>query len=352
MSMQALAAQRYGTYKDALKLQSVAKCTDTLAATDVLISVSYSDVNPVDLQKLSGGPKHGQKVGSDTEDAVFIPGYGGSGTIVKVGSDVPSNLLEGNRICFLGDPSRLGQGSYSEFVTVDYRCVAKVPDSISLQEASIVALSGCTALESLEKMQIVSSDQRLLIVGAAGGVGSWAITLARARHATLDIIATVSSPESSEWCLEQGASRTILHDEIEASLKAQPVDAILCLTEPTGPLFKTLAEVIRPYGRICLVVAGQSIQSMDLGFCFFKSVTILTETVFSSIRTKFQFIQPAEEIDTILRLVELRKVRLPISPQLTSLQTDWKSACEDNGVLSAIASGHARGKFYLTVSPE
>jgi NADPH2:quinone reductase len=72
-------------------------------------------------------------------------------------------------------------------------------------EAATLPLSGCTAYESLEKLSLENSSN-LLIVGGAGGVGSWATLVARTKHPRLEIICTASSEESKRWCFENGAS--------------------------------------------------------------------------------------------------------------------------------------------------
>ena len=164
--------------------------------------------------------------------------------------------------------------------------------------------AGCTAFESLEKVGLsitsttpiiesattattVGQGKRLLVVGGAGGVGSWITQLARANYPQLDIVCTTGSEESSTWCQKMGCSRTIHHDEIQTKLEGGlkgSCDYIICLTEPTKELFASLAEVLKAYGKICLVVAGAGIKMLDMSFVFFKCGTVSTETVFSSIR--------------------------------------------------------------------
>lgn len=130
------------------------------------------------------------------------------------------------------------------------------------------------------------------------------------------------------------------------------VDYILCLTEPTPELFGALTEVIRPYGTICLVVAGESIKSLDLRFAFFKAATVTTETVFSSIRTNFESIRPSEEINDLLQHVaDSSSIRAPLSPQLSTLAgaNDWKQCLQEGGILDKLASGHSIGKLVMKI---
>lgn len=357
-TMQVLGATHFGAATEILSFHSVPvpKCTPM----DVLVRMVFSDANPVDLQKLSGGPAQGQQV----PISPFVPGFGGSGTIIEVGTDSLLADWVGKRVAFLGDPAR--SGSYAEYVAVDYRCVAEIPDNVGFRQAAAIAVSGCTAFESLMKLGLGPEDSikshakkckyNLLIVGGSGGVGSWATRLARCWHPELHIIATASRPESSSWCIENGANTVIGHRQITERLGGGPagsVDYILCLTEPTPPVFKAITEAVRPFGSICLVVAGRSIQSVDLGFCFFKGATIVNETVFASIRTHFQSsTQPGAEISEILDLLSRQKVQAPLSPALDTMDFDWKSALRSNGVLETLSTEHTCGKLVLKIASE
>jgi len=349
--MRVLGATHFGDHKDALSFSTAAiPPWEALGPTDALIRVSYSEVNPVDRQKLSGGPRKSLAV----PNPPFVPGYGGSGVVETVGRDVPASLL-GRRVAFLGDPNR--SGSYATHVAVDYRCVFMIPEGVSLRDAATVPLAGCTAYESLVKLglgpnhSVESVGKSLLIVGGAGGVGTWATLLTRAWHPQVKIISTVSSEDSREWCETQGATQTLGHNDIESLGGGQQgsVDYILCLTEPTPSIFKALSEVIRPYGCICLVKAGVSIESLNLGFCFFKSASVMTETVFSSIRTEFRYIEPRKEIADIFELLSSQKIKAPLSPQLANLNENWETALHVGGVLDALATGHTQGKLVLQI---
>jgi NADPH:quinone reductase-like Zn-dependent oxidoreductase len=347
-----------------------------LQPDDVLIQVSYSDVNPVDLQKLCGRGDN-----AAVSNPPHVPGYGGSGIVLAVGSNISiPDEWKGRAVCFLGDPGRR-MGSYSTHVTVDVRCVARLPldinsafDSaellVSLRDAASIPVAGLTAFESLVKCGLgikstnpgIGTDtdgvmqKGLLIIGAAGGVGSWSLTLARALNSRLNIIATATTTAQHEWCKLLGADQVIQHDEITTCLQgglSGSVDAIICLTEPTPALFSAMSEVIRPYGSICLVVAGKSIEDLNMGFCFFKCADVKTETVFSSIRDKYRTIVPAVELDQILKLMADGTVAAPLSPDLKDgiVSEAFDDATNDNGVLKALNNSvGTRGKFVMKVT--
>ena len=362
MNMEALGAMKHGDYKR-LEFLTFTRPKVTVD-TDVLIEIAYTDTNPVDLQKLLGkGP--GQPI---TNNEPFVPGFGGSGIVFETGKHAPMEWI-GQRVCFIADPTR--RGSYATHIVVDYRCVALVPSGVSLRDAASIPVAGLTAFESLSKVGLaiatnsdrenvekeISSnvEKSLLIIGGAGGVGSWTISLARAWHPKLKIFATASMDMQQDWCRSLGADEVIKHDEIErlpGGGQDGCFDAIICLTEPTSDLFSACAQVIRPYGLMCLVVSGKSIQSLDMSFFFFKSATMSTQTVFSSIRTKFQHIIPAKELSVILELLCSGRVKAPISPDLESgeVKETFKDASSETGVLNSLTNTSGRrGKYVMKV---
>ena len=183
------------------------------SAEEVLIRVEYAELNPVDLQKLNGGPRSGQ----DVPDPPMVVGYGGSGTVVQVnnagssstntggGGDNDGDLLKDeslqvdDKVIFLADPRR--KGALATHVVCNVRSVCKLTAAMETEKAAAIPLAGCTALESLDKLNLDSGAESILIVGGAGGVGSWATRLVRSMHPKITTIhCTASSLESKAWC--------------------------------------------------------------------------------------------------------------------------------------------------------
>ncbi|KAL3775149.1 hypothetical protein ACHAW5_003381 [Stephanodiscus triporus] len=355
--MEVLGATRHGEYDESLEFMRL-EIPKISSENDVLIEIAYTDVNPVDLQKLRGSGNGGPVV-VDGGGGPFVPGYGGSGTVLEAGALVPADW-KGRRACFVADPGR--RGSYATHILVDRRCVAPLPSGIDARDSASVPVAGLTAYESLRKagLALIDNDgggvESLLVVGGAGGVGSWTIALARAWHPALKIVATSSTEEGRDWCLSLGADEAIPHEEITLRLPSVgadgSVDAIICLAEPTPELFRACADVIRPYGTVCLVVAGKAIRSLDLSYFLFKCATVATQTVFSSMRTNFRRILPSEELGVILKLMDEGRVKAPISPDLVSgkVREDFREALSETGVLCALAkTGGRRGKFVMKI---
>jgi len=251
--------------------------------------------------------------------------------------------------------------SSQDAASIPIAAEADEDEIISFQDAASIPIAGCTAFESLEKVGLpITSDsipnssggegKRLLIIGGSGGVGSWITQLARSNYPKMDIICTVGSQQSDTWCHQMGCNRTVGHNGFE-TLGGGPkgsCDAIICLSEPTQEVSTSMAEVLRPYGKICLVVAGNGIKSLDLSFIFFKSGTVSTVTVFSSIRDGYHLDQAAQ-MTVILNLLKSCKVTAPLSNEWTEAESEWNAAAKALGYIDAVGTGHMKGKLVMKI---
>merc|ERR1719420_11887 len=171
--------------------------------TEVLVKVHAVSLNPVDF-KVS-------KTRTKPNNAPFICGWDAAGVVVGLGPD--SKLLAiGDKVMFAGDLTK--QGCHAQYCVVDERIVGRKPTTLSYLEAAALPLTSLTAWEGmLENMDIPkakSSDKSILIVGAAGGVGSIACQIAK-KVLGLKVIGTASRPETVEWAKKMGADTCISH---------------------------------------------------------------------------------------------------------------------------------------------
>jgi zinc-binding alcohol dehydrogenase family protein len=189
----------------------------------------------------------------------------------------------GDRVFYAGDLKR--PGSNSDYQLVDERITGPCPSKLSFTEAAAMPLTTITAWESLfDRMKIDpqrDAGKRLLIIGAAGGVGSIAIQLAKSL-ADLEVIATASRSETSDWCRSLGADVVINHREsLPEQFRQQGIEApdyILCLND-TDAYFPIMAELVAPQGIICSLVSSASPQ--DLNLLKSKSVGFVWEFMFT-----------------------------------------------------------------------
>jgi zinc-binding alcohol dehydrogenase family protein len=251
---------------------------------DLLVRVKAVSVNPVDTkirapkEKLEKKPK--------------ILGWDAAGVIENIGPEV-SLFKTGQEVYYAG--SILRQGSNAEYQLVDERIVGHKPKSLSFEEAAALPLTTITAWEAMFEQMNISADEKeinagksILIIGASGGVGSITIQLAK-KLAGLTVIASASRNETSEWCKKLGADYIINHrnsikEELE-KIKLKEVDYIFCL-HSTATHFPATAELIKPFGKFCSIVAINNGESLDINLLRSRSGTFSWEFMFT--RSSYQ----------------------------------------------------------------
>lgn len=220
---------------------------------DLLVKVRAIAVNPVDYKvRLLMPPAEGEQK---------VLGWDAVGEVVATGGDV--TLFEpGDLVYYAGDLTR--QGSNAEYQLVDERIVGAKPRSLSDAEAAALPLTTITAWELLfDHLGIQQqspdsrekSDEVLLVVGAAGGVGSILVQLARALTGAT-IIATASRESSQAWVEKLGAHHVVDHrkplpPQVEA-LGLGPLTHVASLNG-TEQYYEDYIEMMAPFGKIGMI---------------------------------------------------------------------------------------------------
>jgi NADPH:quinone reductase-like Zn-dependent oxidoreductase len=163
----------------------------------VLVQVHAASVNPVDYKIRAG---HYPPVKQD--QLPLVPGRDIAGTVVACGAAVTS-LEPGDEVYAMLDA---GSGGYAEYVAVQADLCARKPTHLDDTEAAAVPLAGLTAWQGLFDHGHLNGGQRVLIHGGAGGVGHFAIQLAKAREA---IVVTTVSAKDKEFVRSLGADQAI-----------------------------------------------------------------------------------------------------------------------------------------------
>ena len=181
--MRAMRFRSYGT-PDALELVSDAPMPDP-SKTQVLVRVHATSVNPIDWQLASG-----QYRWLVPTRMPAVPGFDVSGEVARVGAKV-TEVGVGDRVCGLTSTF----GGCAEYAVVDRRALARVPANMNEVQAAALPLAGVTALQCLRDhggLNMHGSKQRVLIVGASGGVGHYAVQIAHAAGA--HVVGVCSGP--------------------------------------------------------------------------------------------------------------------------------------------------------------
>lgn len=213
---------------------------------DLLVRVHAVSVNPVDT-------KIRQNV--DPAGADKVLGWDAAGTVLAVGPQAEL-FRPGDAVFYAGAIDRAG--SNAELQLVDERIVGRKPATLDFAHAAALPLTAITAWELLfDRLGVVrgTSVGTLLIVGAAGGVGSMAVQIARQRT-SLTVIGTASRPPSQAWVRELGAHHVVDHrDGLLANVRAvapDGVDVAMSLTH-TEQHYQALVELLKPQGRLGLI---------------------------------------------------------------------------------------------------
>jgi len=193
----------------------------------------------------------------------YIPGLEVVGEIVETGSAVADFRL-GDRVITmmqgLGGVRAARSGGYARCVTVAESAAARVPDGVDPHAMAALGLAGVTAFEGLRRLGAIAG-RRIAVTGAAGGVGSAAVSLARAQEA--DVIAIVSRIERADYVRSLGAGEILLSHEVAAGqLGAGSIDGVLDTV--AGDLFAPCVTALRSGGTLSLVGAvGGSALALD-----------------------------------------------------------------------------------------
>jgi zinc-binding alcohol dehydrogenase family protein len=214
---------------------------------DLLVEVRAISLNPVDTKiRVREDPPPG---------GVRVLGWDAVGVVREIGPEV-TMFAPGDRVWYAGAVNR--PGANSELHTVDERIVARAPDSLDDGEAAALPLTAITAWEMLfDRLGVPrggGEGRTLLVVGAAGGVGSILVQLA-AQLPRLTVIGTASRPETRAWVTAMGAQQVVDHRDLAAELRAAGVagvDLIAALTS-TDQHLPAYADIVAPQGRIAVI---------------------------------------------------------------------------------------------------
>src|SRR5213592_798632 len=235
--MEAVVAHEYGA-PDVLKLEQIPRPEPN--EEEALVRVIASSVNPADPLTLSG--KYAKEFGTHLP---LIPGYEIAGVVEKTGANI-TKLKVGDAV--YGYPT-FG-GGWADYVTVKEWEVAAKPKSLNFVEAASVPMGALTAWQALVDVAKLQAGQTILIHGGSGGVGSFAVQIAKARGAR--VIATASTA-NQDLLRQLGVGVAIDYTKTRFEDVTKDVDAVL---DPVGK--ETLArsyDVVKKGGVVMSLVA-------------------------------------------------------------------------------------------------
>jgi len=333
--MRAVAYKTPGPVTDATVLQDIDLPRPEPKRRDLLVEIRAVSVNPVDTKVRAGG--------RGATDDWRVLGYDAAGIVVATGPDA-TRFQPGDAVFYAGDITR--QGSNAEFQLVDERIVGRKPATLDWAQAAALPLTAITAWEALfdrlDVRRAVPGASSILIVGAAGGVGSIAVQLAR-QLTGLTVIGTASRPETANWVKELGAHHVIDHanplsEELAKAGLAAP--GFVLITTQTDAHWPEIAKLIAPQGRVALIDDPKTADIMP-----FKRKAVSVHWEFMFARSMFQTADIEEQanlLDEVSRLVDAGTLKTTLGAHGGAI-----NAANLRKAHALIESGKARGKIVL-----
>ncbi|MBA5689110.1 NADP-dependent oxidoreductase [Rugamonas apoptosis] len=208
-----------------------------LGGSDVLVEIHAASVNPLDLKIRSGGLKMVLPY-----RLPLILGNDLAGVVVRVGARV-RGYKPGDQVYARPPQERIG--TFAEYIAVSEDALAPKPHTLSMEEAAAMPLVGLTGWQALVEMANVRQGQKVLIHAGSGGVGSFAIQLAKSLGA---YVATTTSAANRAWVQQLGADVVIDYKQTDFSGVLHDYDVVL--DTQGGEALMRSVRVLKPGGRL------------------------------------------------------------------------------------------------------
>ncbi|MEE4661008.1 MAG: NAD(P)-dependent alcohol dehydrogenase [Halieaceae bacterium] len=235
-------AARYYCYGPPEVIEVTSVAAPDVAADEVLVQVSNAGVNPLDWHYLRGAPyilRLLAGIGSPSDNRL---GVDFAGTVIATG-DAVTGFSVGDRV-FGG-----ATGAFGQLVTRrEGSSIARLPDNIRFEQGAGVSIAGSTALQALRDHGRLKAGERVLINGASGGVGTFAVQIAKAMGAH---VTGVCSGRNTDMVRDIGADAVINYKTNDYTLQDARYDLIVDMVGNHSPLDNQ--AVLTPNGRLVIV---------------------------------------------------------------------------------------------------
>jgi NADPH:quinone reductase-like Zn-dependent oxidoreductase len=330
-TMRAIVQDRYGT-ADVLRLEQVG--IPTAAAGEVLVRVHAAGIDRGTWHLLTGRPYLMRIMGFGFRAPKNrVPGLDVAGTVVAVGSAV-------TRFAVGDEVFGISRGSFAEYAVAREDKLARKPANLNFEQAAVVPISGITALQALRDSGHIQPGQRVLVIGASGGVGSYAVQLAAAAGAQvtgvastskLDLVRSLGAAHVVDYTRDDFADGTNRYDLVLDIGGNATLSRLRRALAPRGTLVivggedggnltggfgrQLRAVALSPFLRQRLTMLASKERGTDLG-----PLTDLIDA--GALTPTLERVYPLEQAADALRHLEAGSVRgkLAITPRTTSRQ--------------------------------
>jgi NADPH:quinone reductase-like Zn-dependent oxidoreductase len=275
---------------------------------EVLVKVRAASVNPLDWRLKS-----------------HRPGVDLAGEVVSIGRGI-SRLKPGDAVF------GLGKGAFAEYAVARESRLAAKPDSITFEQAACLPIAGLTALQGLRDKGKLAPGQKVLINGAAGGVGTFAVQIAKISGAE---VTGVCSTRNVEMVRSLGADHVV--DYTQQDFVQDPQRYDLLLDNVGNRTLSDFHRSLNPHGRCVLVGAAKKWGPILRGLldAIVRSFILRQNFLFFIARAK------PEDLETLSSFVQTGRMHLVIDRRYPLSNTGQ--------AISYVEEGHARGKVIITL---
>jgi NADPH:quinone reductase-like Zn-dependent oxidoreductase len=214
------------------------------AAGEILVDVHAASVNAADWKMRAG------QYGPNVVEMPHVPGRDFSGIVAALGAGA-SDFKVGDAVFAVCEVPR--EGAYAEKIAIRQEIVTRKPPKLSHVQTAAIALTGLTALHSIEDTLKIKKGETVLIQGGAGGVAGFAIALAK--HLGAHVITTASA-SNHDYVRSLGADEVIDYRKVDFTTVAKNVDAVFDTVG--GEVTNKSFSVIRSGGRFASVAGGMT----------------------------------------------------------------------------------------------
>ncbi len=322
-TMRAVVQDRYGS-SEVLRLADVAR--PTIGDREVLVRVHAAGLDRGTEHVMTGKPYAVRLAMGVRRPRNPVPGRDVAGTVVEVGSSV-------TRFAVGDEVYGIAPGSFAEYASAREDKLARKPANLSFEQAAVVPVSATTALRALTDAGRVQPGQSVLVLGASGGVGSYAVQLAKAFGAE---VTGVASTAKLDMVTSLGADHVIDYTRQDFADGSRRYDLVLDIGGT--PSLTRLRRALAPRGTVVFVGGEQAGKLLGMG----RQIRGALLSVF--LRQRLVLLAAKERGSDVERLTELVEAG-KVTPSLESSYPLEQAPA----AVRRLEAGEVRGKLAITV---
>jgi NADPH:quinone reductase-like Zn-dependent oxidoreductase len=329
--MQAIVAHEYGPPDEVVASDDVDP--PVAGNHDVVVHAQASSVNAADWHLIRGEPRIARLQLGLRRPKNQILGCDVAGKVHAVGKAV-TTLQPGDEV--FGSPFMRGFGAFADYVRVPQECLAPKPASLSAEQAAALPLAASTALQGLRDHGRLAPGQRVLVIGASGGVGTFAVQIAKSFGAE---VTGVCSTRNVDLVRSLGADHVVDRTKEDVTRSGQRYDLVFQVSGTSSP--SALRRLLTPAG-VLVQISGDS-DGRWIGAVTRMVAARLSSPFVRPTMVSFTVKPNSDDLQHLASLVEAGTVT-PVIDRTYPLN-------EVRQALHYLESGHAQGKIVITHTP-